>query len=252
VPADDVAALYARPLADFVAARADLAKALRAAGERDRAAEVAHLRRPTVPAWALDQVARTAPELIDGLLQAGSRLREATDRAVRGDASSLRSAETEERAAVSAVVARAAAEGAAAGVPLNDAHRLRVAATLRAAVLDDDVAAALRAGTLDRDHEASPLGFGTGPAPSPRPARPRPERTSAGARAQRAELDRLRKEAERTARRAARLHGEAEDATRRAAELRAQSKDAALAAREAQRQLTAAERANERRRHGDR
>ncbi len=248
MPEPDVASLYSRRPDEFVRARSDLTKALREAGDRGRATEVANLRRPTVPAWALNQVARSAPQLIARLLSAGTRLREATGEAVRGDASSLRSAEAEERAAVAAVVAQAAAQGSAAGVPLNEAHRQRVAATLRAAVLDDDVAAALRAGALDRDHEASPLGFDTGAAPSPRPARRRPERGGADARAHRAELERLRKEAERTATRAARLQGEAEDAARRAAELRAQAKDAAQAAREAQHAQAVAERAAARRR----
>jgi hypothetical protein len=242
----DVVALYARPPTEFVAARDDLAKALRAAGDRQRAAEVAALRRPTTPAWALDLVARESPELVTRLLDAGGALRIATGRAMAGDASSLRAAEAGERSAVDAVIEVAVTGAAAAGVPVNDGHRHRMAATLRAAVLDDSVAAALTSGTLSTDHEAAPLGFDAGAptlAVAARPAqRPPARRTTAEAQAHRAELDRLRQEADRLNKRASRLQGEAEEATRRSTELRAQAKDAARAARDAERRLGAAER----------
>jgi hypothetical protein len=238
----DVAELYERPPAEFVSARAQLVKALRAAGEPERAAGVARLRRPTPAAWALDQVARHEPELVTRLLSAGARLREATSEAMRGDASALREAEADERTAADAVLARAVAEASGADVALNDAHLQRMAATLRAAVLDDAAAAALCAGTLDNDLEAPPLGFDAGDTVVPRPPRPKQQRSAGGAPAQRAGLERLRKEADRLERRAARLQGEAEEAAQRAVELRAQAKDAAGAARTAQRQLAAAER----------
>jgi hypothetical protein len=238
----DAAALYTRPLGQFVGARAELAKSLRAAGERAQAAEVAALRRPTVAAWALDQVAARAPELITGLLGAGTALREAVDRALRGDASSLRRAETGERAAVDAVLARAASEAGAAGVTINDSHRQRMATTLRAAVLDAEVAAALRAGTLDRDHEAPALGFVAGAEVVPPAIRPKPRPATGEERARRAELDQLGKQVARLSQRAERLHHEAEDAAQHATELRARAKEAAVAARTAERQLRAAER----------
>jgi hypothetical protein len=236
--AGTVASLYERPLGEFVAARGQLAKALRATGDRAAAEEVAKLRRPTMAAWALDQVARRAPELVTGLLQAGAALREATAKAVDGDASSLRDAEARARAAADAVVARAHALSGG----LNDVQRQRAAATLRAAVLDDEVAARLRAGTLDSDHEASPLGFDPGAAAPLRPPRPKPVRSSAEANAHRAERERLAKEADRLSRRAGRLQAEADEAGRRAADLRVEAKDAAAAARAAQRALATAQR----------
>jgi hypothetical protein len=242
-----VASLYERAPSEFVAARSELAKALRTSGDREGADEVAKLPRPTVPAWGLDQVARRAPDLIDALLQAGHALRDAMAAAVRGDATSLRAAEAAERAAADAVADRAVGEAAAAGVALNDAHRQRMTATLRAAVLDDGVAAQLRAGTLDSDHEAPPLGFDAGADVAHPAPRPKPTRTTAEARAHRAELERLRKEAEQLGRRADRLGAEAEQAAQQAAALRAQAKAAASAARDAQRRLATAERAPARR-----
>ena len=54
-PAD---ALFDVEPKQFIAARDALAKELRSRGERDAATEVKTLRRPTVAAWALNQVAR--------------------------------------------------------------------------------------------------------------------------------------------------------------------------------------------------
>jgi hypothetical protein len=45
-----VAALYRLPLGEFVAARDQLARQLRAAGDRDAARQVARLRRPSISA----------------------------------------------------------------------------------------------------------------------------------------------------------------------------------------------------------
>ncbi len=239
----EVTELYVRPPDEFVAARDALVKALRAAGDRDQATRVARLRRPPLSAWALDLVARQAPDLITRLLNAGAALRAATGKAMVGDASSLRGAEAEERAVVGTILQRAVEGSAAAGIHLNDAHRQRMAATLRAAVLDGAVAASLRSGTLDADHEAAPLGFDPGADVAPRATRSAPSRrTPTESQANRAELGRLRQDADRLRKRAARLQAEAEEATRRAAELRADAKDAAQAAREAERTLNSAER----------
>jgi len=238
-----VAALYARPPGEFVAARRDLVKALRGAGDRDGADEVAALRRPTTPAWALDLISRQAPELVDRLLEAGGALRHATGKAMAGDASSLRRAEADERTAVDAIIERATAGAEAAGVRVNDDHRQRMAATLRAAVLDDEVAAALRSGTLDRDHEAAPMGFDAGAAvAAPRPRKTAPRQPTGELRAHRAELERLRQDVDRLRKRASRLQAEAEEASRRSDELRAMAKEAARAVRDAERRLSEADR----------
>jgi len=77
---DDIDALYALPLDEFTRARDDLAKALRAQGDKDAASTVKALRKPSVPAWALNQVARQNPELIAELLRAGTQVHDASDR----------------------------------------------------------------------------------------------------------------------------------------------------------------------------
>jgi hypothetical protein len=69
--------LYGVPLEDFTRERSRIAKELRAAGSRDDADTVAKLRKPSVAAWVLNQLARRSRRDVDLLLDAGHRLREA-------------------------------------------------------------------------------------------------------------------------------------------------------------------------------
>ena len=155
---DDGRALYGLEPSEFTAARNELSKRLKASGHKDTAAQVAKLRKPPVTAWALNTVARRLPGVIDAVLDAGTGLRAATENALAGDASGLRTAQAWERRAVDAAVTTAAEVLADAGHGTTDAARQRMAGTLRAAMVDPDVADALRAGVLDDDREAP--GFG--------------------------------------------------------------------------------------------
>ncbi len=162
--ADD-AALYAVVPDQFVAARDALVRRLRAGGDKAEAARVAKLRRPPPTTWALNQVARHAPALIDDLLGAGAVLRSAMERALRGDASELRQARAEERSAVDAIVDDARRRLEDAGHAPTDAMNQRMAATLRAAIVDDSVADLLQRGMLDRDQDAPGFGMDSLAAP---------------------------------------------------------------------------------------
>ena len=51
--------LYGLPLDRFVAERAALAKSLRSEGQREQADQVAKRRKPSVAAWAVNQLVRT-------------------------------------------------------------------------------------------------------------------------------------------------------------------------------------------------
>lgn len=148
--------LYALPPEEFTAARNALAKELKSAGDKDGAAAVSALRRPSVGAHALNQVARAHPELIDAALDAGVTLREASDAAAEGDASRLRDATTAERAAAQAAAKAAKGHLGSRG----DALLPVLLATLRAGALDEDVAEQLRTGTLSTEHEQAGFGFG--------------------------------------------------------------------------------------------
>lgn len=157
--ADDVFAvagvddLYALDPKEFVAARDALAKRLREGGDRDTAAQVKKLARPTVAAWALNQVARRRPDDVDELLRLGTAVREGQATALaEGDPSSLREAAAARRD----VVRRLAV---AAGELAGDAHADEAAATLEAASVDEGVAADLRAGRLQKALPP-PSGFG--------------------------------------------------------------------------------------------
>ncbi|HZC99735.1 MAG TPA: hypothetical protein VFA46_05945, partial [Actinomycetes bacterium] len=79
----EIGRLYELPPEGFVAARDELRRRLR---DSDRAAaeRVRRLRRPTVAAWAVNQVARRRPELVAELVEAGDRLRQAQRRALSG------------------------------------------------------------------------------------------------------------------------------------------------------------------------
>ena len=150
--------LYGLDPDQFTAARNALAKQLRTDGDKAEAALVAKLRRPPATAWALNRVVRERPGVVDAVLDAGADLRVATESALEGDASRLRTAQAWERRAVDNAASAAAAVLTAAGHGGGDAARQRMAGTLRAAMVDADVAAALRAGVLDDDRDAS--GFG--------------------------------------------------------------------------------------------
>lgn len=74
--------LYGGKAATFVAERNGIAKALRAAGDRNRAAEIAGLPRPTPVAWAINQLHFRAKNLLDALRDAGLELRRAQEAAL--------------------------------------------------------------------------------------------------------------------------------------------------------------------------
>jgi hypothetical protein len=69
--------VYASDLDEFVGARNALVKRLREQRKRDEAEQVAKLRKPSVAAWVLNQLARRNRREVDLLLDAGHRLREA-------------------------------------------------------------------------------------------------------------------------------------------------------------------------------
>ncbi len=92
---------------DFVATRDALVKELRACGDKEGAATVKKLRRPTVPVWALNRVARSHPDLVAAVL-------DATEHAQHGgDRDAFRDALAQRRAAINDV-ARAARDVVAA------------------------------------------------------------------------------------------------------------------------------------------
>ncbi|MGZ4271217.1 MAG: hypothetical protein ACXVFN_07620 [Solirubrobacteraceae bacterium] len=167
---DRADALYGLPLERFVPERDALAKALRAAGDREAAAAVKALAKPTRAAWAVNVAVREHPEAARALAEAARLLAEAQQELLAGgDAAALREATGRAREAIDALAAQAPDAGPAA----DD----KVRATLRAATVDAGVLADVTAGRVAREQAAS--GFGALPATVPArrpPARQAPER----------------------------------------------------------------------------
>jgi hypothetical protein len=231
----DVDDLYGSALEQFVSERGALARELRKQGRREEAAEVASLRKPSVAAWAVNQLVRTQPRSIADLFQAGDELQEAhrTAAAGGGDGGTLREAAGRERAAVEVLTE------AARGLLTSEGHELsatiieRVTETLRAAALDGDARARVAPGRLERELRHVGLGVLEAGAATPSPRQstrsrapkrpaPRPERDKARSkeserreRAERREEDKRREREQAQARKAAR---ETEAKARRGAE----------------------------------
>jgi hypothetical protein len=160
---DDADELYDLDPADFTAARDALARRLKAEGDAAGAAAVKALRRPSVGAWAVNQVARTRPELVEQVVDAGGRIAAALE---SGDRGALRAAPTARRDAV-----RAATRGALDLV--GDQHRDEVNDTFEAAATDEASATLVIAGRLAKGLKPiavfAPLGDVDLPSP-PEPA----------------------------------------------------------------------------------
>jgi hypothetical protein len=119
---DPIARLYGLDLEDFVSERDALAKRLRAEGDRDGAAMVKKLAKPTRAAWAVNRLVRDRPEEIEALVAAGAALAGAQEQLLDG------------------------------------AARDKVRATLHAATVDEDVRDQVAAGRVTKERSAS--GFG--------------------------------------------------------------------------------------------
>ncbi|MBE2315465.1 hypothetical protein DVA67_005730 [Solirubrobacter sp. CPCC 204708] len=173
--------LYALPLEEFISARDKLAKEIRKS-DKEAAAKLAKLPKPTPAAWTANQVAREEPELIAALLDAGAALRAAQDAALAGGgADVLRQATQAERRAIDDVM-RFAVTLKPGGKPLSRAMADRLRTTLHAAAGDPDLRAALQAGRLVGEAQqggAWPFALETTdlPAPPPKkqPKQPPPE-----------------------------------------------------------------------------
>jgi hypothetical protein len=243
--------LYASPPEEFIGARDELAKRLKADGKAEEAAEVKGLRRPTVAAWAANQVARQRPEEVSELLAAGAELQKAQRKALSGvKGGGLREAMERRRAAVVALAK-------AAEAMLRDAGKGSASTidalqpTFEAASVDEQSGDALKAGRLEREL-AAPSGFGgaTGlevvAAPAQRPAtrgakKDQDEAARAEQEAARREARELERQAAEARRKVMRVRASAARAAERADRLEAEADTARAAAKDAARELKEAQ-----------
>ena len=269
----DVRALYREPPERFVTARDALVRSRRDAGDAAAATSIKALRKPTVPAWALDQLADRDPHGVEALLEAGAELRAAQRAAVSSTkhAGRLREATTARRAAVAALADLASRTLTDAGRPPGP-HLEDVVATLEAASVNDAAAALLRTGTFDRPMRDT-VGFGDvfglqavpdlapedddeaePPTTEPEPPSAATHREHAELQAEASRLRRDRQGAERRARKARetadRLAAEADAMRARLDVVEAKRRDAERAARSAERDAAEAVDAHDRARAG--
>jgi hypothetical protein len=254
--------LYGLEPAAFVSERDRLVRALRDADRREDAEKVKALRKPTLAAATINQLARDERRQVDLLLDAGHRLREAQQRLLAGeDPGSFDEASRTEREALSNL-RRAAARILAGAGRGSDATLNQIMGTLRAAAVSDEGREQLARGRVTTDLEAAgfnllaPLAEGTKPSRRPSRKRPAPKKAPAPRRESSAEAvkgarDRLReartrvtaaektlRAAERETDKARRELGEAEQ---RADKARTAAQEARLAVESAERKLREAE-----------
>jgi hypothetical protein len=132
--------LYGLPLEEFTRARNAAERELRKAGQREQAAQVKALRKPTAGAAAVNRLVHGHRPQVEGFLKTAAELRDAQF-AGKGD---LAAAAKAEQAALDELIELAGGS---------------VRTTLEAAAVDDEVARDLLAARLVREPE--PAGFGT-------------------------------------------------------------------------------------------
>lgn len=235
--------LYGLALDQFTPARNALAKELRGQGRGEDAAAVAKLRKPSVAAWAVNQLVRTQQRDVDALFVAGDTLRRAQADllAGRGDPSALRAAVEQEREAVAGLVSKARGLLNSDGHELSQSRLEQVAETLHAAALEDDARAAMRDGCLERELRHVGLGSLDAPTRGAKAKARRPSGRATGSagsdRRERAAAAKAAREAEATAtrrlERATREERSAEQRRDRAAAELASAEEALARARDA-------------------
>lgn len=149
--------LFDLPLDEFTAARNDLAKRLKQDGDAEAAEQVRSLPKPSVAAWAVNQLARREVEAVRSLLNVAARLRSAQERSLKGEraADELRAAQAEEREIIRRLTRKAESVLREAGRPASGTTLERVASLLRAAAVDEPGRTTLREGRLSGDVEVS-------------------------------------------------------------------------------------------------
>jgi hypothetical protein len=160
--ADSPDDLYGLALDRFVPARAALVKHLRGEKQRERASEVAALRKPSVAAWAVNQVVRTQPKALEALFAAGDDLARAQARAAagKGGGDAMRDATHRQREVVRELLEAAQGLLSSQGHGVSQATVERVGETLRAAANDEDARGQVAGGCLTRELRFVGLGIG--------------------------------------------------------------------------------------------
>jgi hypothetical protein len=147
--------LYALTPAEFTAARDERARQARQAGQRDDAAAIKKLARPTMSAWLVNQLSREAPDQLGRLVEVGEALEEA-QRTLAGDR--LRELSGQRRNVINDLLPQAAEIARRAGQSPSAVVMGEVRATLEAALADSAARAAVQSGRLTKPLAYAGLG----------------------------------------------------------------------------------------------
>lgn len=171
--------LYGAALEEFTRERARLAAQLRADDQKEEAAAFSKLRKPSVSAWVLNQLARSERRDVDLLLDAGHRLRQAQVSALGGaERDEFERARKTERDAIRRLLRGAEAllrdRGGGSAATLN-----QIEESLRAAAVDPAGRELLARGRFVQPLTAQGFevfgALASPPRPAGKAARPRPE-----------------------------------------------------------------------------
>lgn len=166
--------LYGARPADFVATRKRLAQDAKQDGDAALAKRIGALRRPTLSAWAVNLLARSAAGDLDRLLDVGAEMRSAW-----GSGTGLGDLERRRAELIASLVRSAGDLAAEAGNALREQAVREVEDTLQAATVDADIAEEVREGRLSqpRSHTGFvPAGFPMAPPDEERPSKPKPKK----------------------------------------------------------------------------
>jgi hypothetical protein len=171
--------LYGAELDAFVPLRSKLVRELRAQGDTEEAEQLAKLRKPTVFAWALNQLARHERRDVDLLLDAGHRLREAQAGVLRGaDKAEFERARQSEKDALRRLEQAAGKLLSEARGSASSALLQQISSTLRTAAVSEEGRELLARGRFVAPLESEGFGALAGLAPDV-PVTPAPRKSPA-------------------------------------------------------------------------
>jgi hypothetical protein len=157
--AGEIDRLYALPLEEFTGERDDLAKRLRKDGDADAAVAVKELKKPSVAAWAVNQVQRDRPDEVRELIDVTDELHRVYKKlSSAGARERLEEAAEMQRKLIRSLVRCASQLLEAGGHAASDATLQKVADTLHATALDEDVREQLARGRVEKEQRAAGLG----------------------------------------------------------------------------------------------
>jgi hypothetical protein len=152
--------LYALPLEEFTQERDEVAKRLRKEGDADAAEAIKALTKPSVAAWAVNQVRRDRPDDVRRLLDVTEELHRVHSKlSSAGARERLEEAAEMQRELIRSLVRCASELLEAAGHYATDATLGKVADTLRAAAVDEELREEVASGRVVKERRVASLGF---------------------------------------------------------------------------------------------